>query len=377
MCAPAWADTSVNVVGDSVIVTDPPVGSATISVTRPDALTGKPVVIGVFSGSTNGSLPFTVNTTTATAFSPDGDCWQKGAVSQALTPDIRGGDTVTLTGEPSPLGPASSARAVVPAEGPPGSGGPIPSCSSIAPFAQNAVTGVPTTIAGGPLTVSGVAQPLATGVSASVTDGSRSTAPVDVAPDADGTWSATIPAEQVAPLADGTLTVTPVVTVPDMSTGATGHIAGAAATLQLARTAASSSGAPSSTAAPPQSGAGPGAAPAQGRPSAGSAAPQGGATRSPRVSSVRVRSPISLARARGGLRPSFVVPAGARVIDARLLLGNRTVEHRVVSAGQAGKRQTVVLSGKTLRRGRYTLALRSGPSRAGLGAPVLWTIRVR
>ena len=360
-CAPAWGDTSVNVVGDSVIVTEPPPGRATIAVTRPDALTGKPVVIGLFSGLANGSLPLTVNTTNSTALSPDGDCWQKGALSQAVTPDIRPGDTVTVTGQPDPLGGATATSVVVPPNGPPGSGGPIPSCQSVAPFAQNVVVDAPKTVTGGPIGVSGVAQPLATGVTTSLTDGSRSTASVDVAPAADGTWSATIPAAQVDALADGTLTVNPVFAVPDVSTGAPAHIAGAPITLQMARGAAQSGGATSS-----------------GRPSHAGA---GAKPRLPGLSGVRVRSRISLARARRGLRASFVVPGGAQVIDVRLLRGTRMVAHRVVAAGRAGKRQTVVFRGtvlrRALRRGRYTLALRSGPSRTRLGTPVLRTIRVR
>ncbi|HEV7752780.1 MAG TPA: hypothetical protein VGO71_14650 [Baekduia sp.] len=381
VAGPAWGDTTVNVVGDSVIVTDPPSGPATVEVTRPDALTGRPVVIGYYSGTANGPLPLTVNTTTSTPLSPNGDCWQQGALSQALTPDIRPGDTVTVAAQPGPFGTPAPASVRVPADGPPGSGGPIPSCASVAPFAQNAVTAAPSTIGGGPLTVSGVAQPLATDLAATVTDGHSSTAPVHAAPAADGTWSATIPADQVGALAAGTLTITPVFAVPDVATGAAAHIAGVPISLQLAPTATPSGDAGSSAAAAPQ-GAAPGAAPSagsappQGGPSSGPAS-MGGATPGQRVSGIRVQSPISLARARAGLRPSFVVPAGARVIDVRLLLGRRTIVHRVVSAGPAGKRQTVALSGRTLRRGRYTLAVRSGISHTRLRAPVLWTIRVR
>jgi hypothetical protein len=288
-----------------------------------------------------------------------------------------------VAAQPGPFGTPAPASVLVPADGPPGSGGPIPSCASVAPFAQNAVTDAPSTIGGGPLTVSGVAQPLATDLAATVTDGHISTAPVHVAPAADGTWSATIPADQVGALAAGTLTITPVFAVPDVATGAAAHIAGVPISLQLAPTATPSGDAGSSAAAaPPPQGAAAGAAPSagsappRGGPSSGPAS-MGGATAGQRVSGIRVQSPISLARARGGLRPSFVVPAGAQVIDVRLLLGRRTIVHRVVSAGPAGKRQTVALSGRTLRRGRYTLAVRSGISHTRLRAPVLWTIRVR
>jgi hypothetical protein len=210
-----------------------------------------------------------------------------------------------------------------------------------------------------------------------VSDGQRSTTPVHVTPAADGTWSATIPADELGALAGGTVTVTPVFAVPDVATGAPAHIAGVPLSLQLAPAETPSGDAGSSAAAAPQGAApGAGSAPPRGRPSSGPAS-KGGAAVGQRVSGIRVQSPISLARARQGLRPSFVVPAGARVIDVRLLLGRRTAVHRVVSAGPAGKRQTVVLSGRLLRRGRYTLAVRSGTSRARLSAPVLWTIRVR
>ena len=83
--APALADTSVSVVGDSVLVSGQPAGPATVRVTRPDALTGNPVVIGLFSGRSDGVLPLTVNATNATALNPDGDCRQSGVLSQALS----------------------------------------------------------------------------------------------------------------------------------------------------------------------------------------------------------------------------------------------------------------------------------------------------
>jgi hypothetical protein len=276
-----------------------------------------------------------------------------------VTPDIRPGDTVTVTGPPDPLGGSSSSTSVtVPADGAGGGRGPIPACRDIAPFAENAVTAAPKTVTGGPIQLSGVSEPLATGVSSSVTDGSRSTAPVDVAPSADGTWSATIPAAQVDTLADGSLTVVPVFAVPDVSTGAPAHIAGVPISLHKARAGKTSGGA-----AKPN------------------ATQEGRAVGRARISSLRVESPISLARARRGLQASFVVPSGARVIGVRLLLGKRTVLTSVVRARKAGKRQTVRLAGKALRRvlrrGRYTLAVSAGPSRSDLGTPVLRTIRVR
>ncbi|MEA2383288.1 MAG: hypothetical protein QOH72_3259 [Solirubrobacteraceae bacterium] len=354
MSAPARADTAVNVIGDSVLVTGQPAGAATIRATRPDALTGNPVVIGLFSGQSDGVLPLTVNTTNATALDPDGDCWQQGALLRALTPDIRPGDSVTVTGDPSTPGGATSTSVLVPADDGAGTTGPISSCGSIAPFASNAVTGAPAT-ATGPIAVSGTAQPFATGVAISATDGSHSTVPVPATPGADGTWSATIPAAQADTLANGPVTVGAVFAVPDVATGAPAHIAGAPIVLQMARAAAPAAGATAGTGAPR-------ATRSAKRPVAGDAS---GPSR------------ISLSRAGGGLRASLVVAKGTRVLDVRLLRGKRTLVHRVVPARTPGTRQTVVLTRKAPGRGRYTVAVRSGPSRAQLGAPVLRTILVR
>jgi hypothetical protein len=157
--------------------------------------------------------------------------------------------------------------------------------------------------------------------------------------------------------------VNPVFTVPDVSTGATAHIVGAPISLQkLSASAAASAGA-----------AGQGSQPGT----------QPGASRSAtRLSKVRVQSPISLTGARrAGLRASFVVPDGARVVAVQLSIGKRTVLRSVVTAAKAGTRQTVRLHSaalrRVLRRGRYTLALSAGTSRDHLGTPVRTTIRVR
>lgn len=353
--APARADTTLAVIGDSVLVSGQPAGPATVRVTRPDALTGNPVVIGLFSGLSDGVLPLTVNATNATALDPDGDCWQAGGLSQALTPDIRPGDTVTVTGDPSAPGGATSTSVLAPADDG-RAGGPIPSCESIAPFASNAVTGAPQTFTGGPIAVSGIAQPLATDVSVSVTDGTHSTVPVHGTRGADGGWSATIPAGEADTLADGNLTVDAVFAVPDVATGAPAHIAGAPIALRGARAAVPAAGAATSSGTAPET-----------TPSA----------KRPVAAAGRAPSRISLSRAGGGLRATLVVPKGVRVLDVRLLRGKRTLVHRVVRAGRAGTRQTVVLTRKAPARGRYTVAVRSGPSRARLGAPVLRTIRVR
>jgi hypothetical protein len=88
--------------------------------------------------------------------------------------------------------------------------------------------GAPTDATGDSVTVSGVAQPFATRVSVSASDGSTDTSAVAVTPSDDGSWSATIPLDTPA---NWTLTVTPVFTVPDVSTGASAQIAGASVTL--------------------------------------------------------------------------------------------------------------------------------------------------
>jgi hypothetical protein len=216
----------ITVVGDSVVVSGLAAGRATLRVTRPDARTKAPVVIGEFSGPVSDSLPFAVNTTVPDPlYAAAGDCWQAGALhlpgGAGLTPDIRPGDTVALVGGPS-LKVTRGGGTVR---------GPIAGCAPTSVFAENAVTGAPSSVGNTKLVVSGVAQPLTTGVSVSVSDGSRSTSWVDVVPRA-GRWRATIPAAQVRRLAKGTLTVTAVFAVPDVSTGAAAHIAGTVRTLQ-------------------------------------------------------------------------------------------------------------------------------------------------
>jgi hypothetical protein len=220
----------ISVAGDSVIVTDLAAGRATLQVTRLDARTNARVVIGQFSGPVSDSVPFTANTTVPDALSdPAGDCWQAGALhlpgAVGLTPDIRPGDTVAVVDGPTltvGVGGGQGSRLR----------GPITGCAALSVFAQNAVTGAPSTVANTNLAVSGVAQPLATAVSVSASTGSRSTAPVRAVPADNGRWTATIPASQVARLAKGTLSVAAVFTVPDVSTGAAAHIAGTPRTVQ-------------------------------------------------------------------------------------------------------------------------------------------------
>jgi hypothetical protein len=185
-------------------------------------------VIGEFSGKVRGPLPFTVNTTVPNPlYLPQGDCWQAGALHRlgmGLTPDIRPGDTVSVVGGPSvsvPAGADQSKRR-----------GPISGCAPYSVFAENAVTNAPATVANRDLVVSGVAQPLATGVSVSASDGRRATKPVVVAPAADGRWTAKISASLIARLAKGKLDVRAVFAVPDVASGAAAHIAGTPRTVE-------------------------------------------------------------------------------------------------------------------------------------------------
>jgi hypothetical protein len=345
--ASAHAAPTVVVRGDSVLVTDQSAGPTTVQATRADALTHQPVVIGQYADTASSLIPFSVNTTTPTPLMPNGDCWQQGALASALTPDLQPGDTVTVT-QAAPLGgtPSSTSVPVTAAEVK-DAVGPVPACKDIAPFARNAVTQGPGSVAGSPIVISGVAQPFAKSVSLTATDGKVSTSPVGAGPAQDGSWSATIPAGEVHRLGSGPLTVIPVFEVPDVSTGAMAHIAGT--TIQLSKS---------------------GAAPAPGH------------AKGVRVRSLRRPARMSLGSARRkGIRTSFVVPAGVKVVRVQLTRGGRTLTQRVLSAGRAGARQTVRLRGarlrSVLRRGSFRIAVSAGPSRTQLGPPVTRSIVIR
>jgi hypothetical protein len=347
---------TVAVEGDSVLVTGGSFGATTVRATRPDAVTGKPVVIGQFEGSASGITPLSVNTTVPTAFAPNGDCWQKGALPSALTPDLRPGDRVTVT-QSAFGGQPSTTSVVVTAEMVKRATGPIPGCKDIAPFARNAVTSLPGGVAAGPLALSGVAQPFAKGVSVSASDGKVSTAPVAVSAAADGRWAATIPAGELARLGSGQVTVTPVFDVPDVSTGAMAHIAGVPAGLSKS--------------------------PAAGAPGHGSrgSSPNANRPHAKRVRSLHRPARIRIRTARRkGIRASFVVPSGAKIVRVQLKRARRTVMQRVVPAGTAGSRQRVRLHGPRLRRvlhpGTYRLVVSAGPSLAALGRPAAGAIVV-
>ena len=366
--APAAASAAtVTVTGSSVIVSGQPFGNATVTASRPDAVTGKPVVIGSFSGMAFPGTPFTVNTTAPGAGGSGGDCWQKGALASALTPDLLPGDTVTVAGSGFFGSPGPSTSVVVGSDGQ-GKTGPIPPCAPSAPFAHNAITSAPTSVSGdSPITVSGVAQPNATGVSITAGDGTATTPAVSTTPGADGTWSATIPSRDVASLADGPLTVTPTFTVPDVATGATAHIAAAKATVTKGTDNRASSSASDGAGAAGQEAGQAGGMPA-------------GTTGTGRLMGVRAPGRMSLRTARTkGIAISLVVPAAATRVKVQLLRAHAKPYTKIVGAGRTGSRQTVVLRALSLRRslrpGMYRVTVGAGNA-SGFGVPVERMLRI-
>jgi hypothetical protein len=342
---------TVAVTGDSIVVTGLGFGRTTLTATRPDALTHKPVVIGQYEGYASPLGPFSVNTTVPTPLEPEGDCWQRGALPSALTPDLQPGDTVTVAQQS--FGPAVSKSVVVTPEMLEDAAGPIPACSRIAPLARNAVTALPKAVKGEPLALTGVAQPFARSVSVAASDGRTTTVPATATPGGNGAWSATIPSGEIDRLASGDVAVSPVFEVPDVATGAMAHIAGRGGLLSKSGTAR---GATTPGARPDRSVA-------------------------MRVRSLHRQARIGIGFARRkGIRTSFIVPKGARVVRVDLQRGNRTLMRRVVPVERGGSRQAVRLRGPLLRRvlrtGRHLIVVRAGLSHSRLGPPVTRAIVV-
>jgi hypothetical protein len=361
--ASSGGGSTIVVSGDSVVVSNlPSFGPTTITVTRPDAITGAPVVIGLESGTGDPYTPFSANTITPTPLDPSGDCWQAGALSEALTPDIQPGDTVTVS-QTGLLGGAGTSNSTVvqPSDESGAITGPIAGCASIAPWAQNAITDAPSAVAtGSDLTVTGVAQPLATGVSVSASDGTNTTAPISTTPAANGTWSVTIPASELAGLANGNLTVTPVMAVPDVSTGASAHIAGVGVAVQKPSAESTAGGTAGTTAT-----------------NTTTSSPGKTNRARARVTGLQAPTDISLAKARkDGIRVSFVVPSGVNVVRIRLRDGSKSIYTAYVRSHSAGKRQSLTIPAREAKRlpaGEYMLAIKVGVSRSALGpAPTRW-----
>jgi hypothetical protein len=215
---------TITVIGDSVIASGLPFGRTTVTATRLDAVTNAPVAIGTFAATAMTFQPFTINTSGPTFLKPAGDCWQKGALASALTPDLQPGDKLAFVGT-AILG--QPPRTTITVGAPVGTPGPVPVCSALAPWARNAILNPPATV-GASVTLNGVAQKFATRVELAATDGTHTTPAVQATPAANGTWSATL---ALGTLNAGPITVTPVFTVPDATTGSPAHIAGPKAAL--------------------------------------------------------------------------------------------------------------------------------------------------
>jgi hypothetical protein len=339
---------AIDAAHDSVTVNGLGIGQATLQVTRPDALTGSPVVVGQYSALSLPGLPFTVNTTAPSLLLPNGDCWQAGGISlpnsHGLVPDMLPGDTVSIAGQ----------SVTVPAEGfdyEAKTGGPIQGCDALSTWGRNMVTAATFASAGSDLAVTGQAQPLATGVQVTATDGTKTTTPVDAQLGADGTWTATIPASELAKLANGSIQVNGIYAVPDVATNAAAHITGR--TMSVDKQTPQAAPAPAPAPAP--------AAPAP-KPSI-------------KLGGLMLPSKLSLKSARAGkLKVSFVVPTGAKYVRVRLARPGHTALLLIKAAGQEGSRQTVKLSGAKLRNmtaGRYMVTVGAGATKTQLGSPVI------
>jgi hypothetical protein len=321
---------AVDAAHDSVVVSGLGAGRATLQVTRPDADTGRPVVIGQYSASSSPGVPFSVNTSAPSSLKPAGDCWQAGGLSLpgggGLVPDLLPGDSVGVGGQ----------SVVVPTEGfdaGAATGGPVSGCDAVSTWARNRVSGA--SFIGSDLAVAGEAQPLATGVAVTASDGTHATAPVDATP-AGGRWTATIPAARLAGLADGAVRVDGVYAVADVASGAAARIHGRPLSVEKRTPAAIA------------------------------------------LTGLRAPSAIALRSVlEGKLTASFIVPTGARYVRARLARPGHTALLVIGPAAAPGSRQTVRLASPHLRkrlvRGRYTITVSAGPTKMRLGSPALRT----
>jgi hypothetical protein len=354
--AGAQSPISVDAAKDSVQVTGLPLGMATLQITRPDLKTGQPVVTGQYQGLALLGLPFGVNTTAPTLFTPTGDCWQKGALSlggdMGLTPDILPGDTVSVTGGPTLTVPAQTAA------GDGTLGGPIAGCDKLSLWGRNEVKSADFAAPGGDLAVAGHAQPGTKSVTVTATDANDVTteaAPATLADD--GSYSATIPAGALAQLADGPLNVAADYTVPDVATGALADIGGP--TLSVDK----------QTPEAPEPQPEPGPAPQVDAPAAKIV-----------LHGLLAKKKITLRSLRAGkLRASFVVPTGANYVRVRLSK-NRTTKAKIIAPAAApGTRQTIALTGvRKPKRGLYTITVLASPVRTMFVGDVLRAqVRVR
>src|SRR3954453_16686349 len=97
---------SVDAARDSVSVSGLPAGPAEADLRRSG------VLIGGFPDNTQAGQGLTVNTIAPSAANPNGDCWERGALQPALTPDIRPLDVVSVVGGASVTVPADALTAI-------------------------------------------------------------------------------------------------------------------------------------------------------------------------------------------------------------------------------------------------------------------------
>jgi hypothetical protein len=355
--AGAQSPISVDAAKDSVQVSGLPLGMATLQITRPDLKTGKPVVTGQYQGLALLGLPFGVNTTAPTLFNPAGDCWQKGALSLTgdlgLTPDILPGDTVSVVGGPTLTVPAQTAA------GDGTLGGPITGCDKLSLWGRNEVATADFAAPGGDLAVAGHAQPGTKSVTVMATDANDvSTDAVAATLASDGSYTAIIPADALAQLADGSLNVAADYTVPDVATGTAADIGGPTLSVDK-QTPEAAEPAP-----------------------APELVPQAAAPAAPKIAlhGLLAKKKITLRSLRAGkLRASFVVPTGAKYVRVRLSSKGNTKAKIIAPAAVAGTRQTIALTGvRKPKRGLYTITVLASPVRTMFVGDVLRAqVRVR
>jgi hypothetical protein len=354
--ADAQSPITVDAAKDSVQVTGLPLGMATLQITRPDLKTGKPVVTGQYQGLALIGLPFGVNTTAPSLLNPAGDCWQKGGLSGdlGLTPDILPGDTVSVVNGPNMVVPAQTAA------GDGTTGGPIAGCDKLSLWGHSQVTAAEFAAPGGDLAVSGKAQPGTKNVTVMATDADdASTDPVPATLGADGTYTATIPADALSALSDGPLTIAADYTVPDVATGAMADIGGP--TLSVDK----------QTPAPPAAPEAPAPQPAAPAPAPAPKFALGGLLAKKKITLRSLR--------RGKLRASFIVPTGAKYVRVRLAKKRNTTKKVIVAAAAPGTRQTVALKGiRKAKRGTYTITVRASSNPMSFTGDILRAkVRVR
>ena len=76
---------------------------------------------------------------------------------------------------------------------------------------------------------------------------------------------------------------------------------------------------------------------------------------------------------------SFIVPAGAHVVEIQVLHGRKTVYTTYVRTHRAGSRQTITVPARLVNRlpaGSYKITVRAGATRGTLGPATSHTVRI-